>query len=35
VKVAIVSLLSGVDPNRARARLDAAGGIVRQALVDE
>jgi N-acetylmuramic acid 6-phosphate etherase len=31
-KVAIVSLLAGVDAHEARARLDAAGGIVRKAL---
>jgi N-acetylmuramic acid 6-phosphate etherase len=31
-KVAIVSLLSGIDANAARARLEAAGGVVRQAL---
>ena len=34
VKVAIVSLLSGLDAAAARARLDAAGGAVRPALVD-
>jgi N-acetylmuramic acid 6-phosphate etherase len=32
VKVAIVSLLSGVDAPSARTRLDAAGGVVRRAL---
>jgi N-acetylmuramic acid 6-phosphate etherase len=32
VKVAIVSLLSGVDAPAARRRLEAAGGLVRQAL---
>ena len=32
VKVAIVSLLSGLDTAGARTRLDAAGGIVRRAL---
>jgi N-acetylmuramic acid 6-phosphate etherase len=32
VKVAIVSILAGVDPAGARARLDAAGGAVRGAL---
>jgi N-acetylmuramic acid 6-phosphate etherase len=35
VKVAIVSLLAGLDPDRARVRLDAAGGIVRRALEAE
>jgi N-acetylmuramic acid 6-phosphate etherase len=32
VKVAIVSLLSGTDAAESRARLDAAGGVVRRAL---
>jgi N-acetylmuramic acid 6-phosphate etherase len=32
VKVAIVSLLEGVEPGDARDRLDAAGGVVRRAL---
>ncbi len=32
VKVAIVSLLAGLDAPAARARLDAAGGVVRRAL---
>jgi N-acetylmuramic acid 6-phosphate etherase len=32
VKVAIVSLLLGVDADDARARLDAAGGVVRRAV---
>jgi N-acetylmuramic acid 6-phosphate etherase len=32
VKVAIVSLLTGLDAAAARARLDAAGGVVRRAL---
>ena len=32
VKVAIVSLLSGLDAAGARTRLDAAGGVVRRAL---
>jgi N-acetylmuramic acid 6-phosphate etherase len=32
VKVAIVSLLAGTDATESRARLDAAGGVVRQAL---
>jgi len=32
VKVAIVSLLEGVEPGDARERLDAAGGVVRRAL---
>jgi N-acetylmuramic acid 6-phosphate etherase len=32
VKVAIVSLLAGVDAASARARLEAAGGAVRRAL---
>ena len=31
-KVAIVSLLTGLDPEAARARLDRTGGIVRRAL---
>jgi N-acetylmuramic acid 6-phosphate etherase len=31
-KVAIVTLLAGVDPPTARARLDAAGGVVRKAV---
>jgi N-acetylmuramic acid 6-phosphate etherase len=31
-KVAIVSLLAGVDADDARARLDAAGGVVREAV---
>ena len=31
-KVAIVSLLGGVDAETARSRLDAAGGVIRQAL---
>jgi N-acetylmuramic acid 6-phosphate etherase len=31
-KVAIVSLLSGLDVAAARARLDAANGVVRRAL---
>ena len=31
-KVAIVSLLAGVDVETARARLDRAGGVVRKAL---
>jgi N-acetylmuramic acid 6-phosphate etherase len=31
-KVAIVSLLSGLDTEAARARLDAAGGVVRRSL---
>ena len=31
-KVAIVSLLSGLDAEAARARLDAAGGVVRRSL---
>jgi N-acetylmuramic acid 6-phosphate etherase len=31
-KVAIVSLLSGLDADAARARLDAAGGVVRRSL---
>jgi N-acetylmuramic acid 6-phosphate etherase len=31
-KVAIVSLLAGVDVETARSRLDAAGGVIRQAL---
>ncbi|MGH3104612.1 MAG: N-acetylmuramic acid 6-phosphate etherase [Gaiellaceae bacterium] len=32
VKVAIVSLLSGIDARSARARLDEAGGVVRRTL---
>ena len=32
VKTAIVSLLSGIDPDAARRRLDQSGGIVRRAL---
>jgi N-acetylmuramic acid 6-phosphate etherase len=32
VKVAIVSLLAGTDATESRARLDAAGGVVRHAL---
>jgi N-acetylmuramic acid 6-phosphate etherase len=32
VKVAIVSLVAGVDASSARARLDAAGGVVRASL---
>jgi N-acetylmuramic acid 6-phosphate etherase len=32
VKVAIVSLVAGVDASNARARLDAAGGVVRASL---
>ena len=32
VKVAIVSLVEGVEPGAARARLEAAGGVVRRAL---
>jgi N-acetylmuramic acid 6-phosphate etherase len=35
VKVAIVSLLSGVDAACAQARLAAAGGVVRRALVQD
>ena len=35
VKVAIVSLLTGVDAADARSRLDAAGGVVRRALVQD
>ena len=35
VKVAIVSLLAGLDAAEARARLDAAGGVVRRALVED
>ena len=35
VKVAIVSLLSGLDAASARARLAAAGGVVRRALVED
>jgi N-acetylmuramic acid 6-phosphate etherase len=35
VKVAIVSLLSGVDAPSARTRLDAVGGVVRRALAQE
>ena len=31
-KVAIVALVAGVDTDAARARLDAAGGVVRKAL---
>jgi N-acetylmuramic acid 6-phosphate etherase len=31
-KVAIVSLLAGIDPEQARARLDAAGQSIRVAL---
>jgi N-acetylmuramic acid 6-phosphate etherase len=31
-KVAIVSLLAGVDAETARSRLDAAGGVIRQAV---
>jgi N-acetylmuramic acid 6-phosphate etherase len=31
-KVAIVSLLTGVDAERARSRLEAAGGVVREAV---
>jgi N-acetylmuramic acid 6-phosphate etherase len=31
-KVAIVSLLSGLDPGRARSRLEASGGVLRRAL---
>jgi N-acetylmuramic acid 6-phosphate etherase len=31
-KVAIVALVAGIDATTARARLDAAGGIVRKAL---
>jgi N-acetylmuramic acid 6-phosphate etherase len=31
-RVALVSLLAGVDPSTARARLDGAGGSVREAL---
>jgi N-acetylmuramic acid 6-phosphate etherase len=31
-KVAIVSLLAGVDPDTARSRLEAAGGVVRRSL---
>jgi len=34
-KVAIVSLLAGVDGDTARSRLAAAGGIVRQALEEQ
>ena len=35
VKVAIVSLLAGLDATGARTRLDAAGGVVRRALQQE
>jgi N-acetylmuramic acid 6-phosphate etherase len=35
VKVAIVSLLSGVDAASAQARLAAAGGVVRRALLED
>jgi N-acetylmuramic acid 6-phosphate etherase len=35
VKVAIVSLLTGLNAAAARARLAAAGGVVRQALVED
>jgi N-acetylmuramic acid 6-phosphate etherase len=34
-KVAIVSLLTGLDADGARARLDRAGGVVRRALEEE
>ena len=33
-KVAIVSLLAGVDVETARSRLDAAGGVIREAVAD-
>jgi N-acetylmuramic acid 6-phosphate etherase len=33
-KVAIVSLLAGVDADTARSRLNAAGGVVREAVAD-
>ncbi len=33
-KVAIVSLLAGVDADTARSRLSAAGGVVREAVAD-
>ena len=33
--MAIVSLLAGVEPEEARARLTRAGGVVRQALEPE
>jgi len=33
-KVAIVSLLAGVDPSAARTRLVEAGGVVRRALAE-
>lgn len=33
-KVAIVSLLSGVDVELARSRLEAAGGVVRRSLIE-
>jgi N-acetylmuramic acid 6-phosphate etherase len=33
-KVAIVSLLAGVDADTARTRLSAAGGVVREAVAD-
>jgi N-acetylmuramic acid 6-phosphate etherase len=33
-KVAIVSLLAGVDPQTARTRLSAAGGVIREAVGD-
>jgi N-acetylmuramic acid 6-phosphate etherase len=33
-KVAIVSLLAGVDAETARTRLTAAGGVIREAVAD-
>jgi N-acetylmuramic acid 6-phosphate etherase len=33
-KVAIVSLLAGVDAQTARSRLTAAGGVIREAVAD-
>jgi N-acetylmuramic acid 6-phosphate etherase len=33
-KVAIVSLLAGVDADAARTRLSEAGGVVREAVAD-
>ena len=33
-KVAIVSLLAGVDAQTARSRLSAAGGMIREAVAD-
>jgi N-acetylmuramic acid 6-phosphate etherase len=34
-KVAIVSLLSGLDAEDARSRLQAAGGVVRRSLAEQ